>query len=70
MRTQDIALIVLVTPQYVSIELDDPFGTDPNDFNCLRMTYVSDANRLVLLLKKSYFSDNFLTHSRNSLPFP
>lgn len=29
--------------EYVSIELDDPFGSDANDFDCLRMTHVSYA---------------------------
>jgi predicted membrane chloride channel (bestrophin family) len=26
--------------EYVSIELDDPFGNDPNDFNTLRMAQI------------------------------
>lgn len=36
--------------EYVSIELDDPFGSDPNDFNCLRMTYVAFEDTYTTLL--------------------
>lgn len=57
---------ILLSPfgsEYVSIELDDPFGSDPNDFNCLRMTYVSTVSALSWLESAT---QTFSSHEINS----